>query len=337
MANTKVIGQNHIIRHFENAIKMGKISHAYIINGEADSGKMELAIEFAKALQCQENNSEKKEPLGSACDKCKSCHQTDTGNQPDTRVITYEKSGIGVDEIREQINNNIVIKPYSSRYKIYIVPDCEKMTEAAQNALLKTIEEPPEYGIIILLTTNSDKFLQTILSRCVILNIRSVEENTIKNYLVREYGIGEYDASVAAAFAEGNPGKAVKLATSEEFNELKNSLVNTLTAMESGGINIITDAVKLAGELKKQISEYFNLMRVWYRDMLVYKSCKDSDKLIFQDDYLAIVKQSEKLSFHDINIILKEIDNAENRIQSNVNFDAALEVLFLVIRERIQK
>ena len=173
MANGKVLGQNHITQHFENAIKMGKISHAYIINGEAESGKMELALQFAKALQCEDNNTVGKTPTGVACGKCKSCHQTDTGNQPDIRIVTYEKSGIGVDEIREQINNHIVIKPYSSKHKIYIVPDCEKMTEAAQNALLKTIEEPPEYGIIILLTTNADKFLQTILSRCVVLNIRS--------------------------------------------------------------------------------------------------------------------------------------------------------------------
>ena len=337
MANGKVLGQNHITQHFENAIKKEKISHAYIINGEAESGKMELALQFAKALQCEDNNTVGKTPTGVACGKCKSCHQTDTGNQPDIRIVTYEKSGIGVDEIREQINNDIVIKPYSSKHKIYIVPDCEKMTEAAQNALLKTIEEPPEYGIIILLTTNADKFLQTILSRCVVLNIRSVKESTIKNYLMSEFGIGSYDASVAAAFAEGNPGKAVKLATSEEFKELKNSLVQTLIAMEHGGINVITQAVKTAGELKKNIDEFFDLMYVWYRDMLVYKACKDSEKLIFQDDYMAIVNQSEKLSFRDINIILEEIDNAEKRIGSNVNFDATLEVLFLIIRERIQK
>ena len=110
-----------------------------------------------------------------------------------------------------------------------------------------------------------------------------------------------------------------------------------MIAMEHGGINVITQAVKTAGELKKNIDEFFDLMYVWYRDMLVYKACKDSEKLIFQDDYMAIVNQSEKLSFRDINIILEEIDNAEKRIGSNVNFDATLEVLFLIIRERIQK
>ena len=178
MESERILGQNHILRHFENAIRMGKISHAYIINGEEGSGKMNLAIHFAKALQCERNNSNKAinedgERItvpGTACGQCKSCKQTDSKNQPDIKYITYEKSGIGVDEIREQINDDIDIKPYSSPYKIYIVPESEKMTVQAQNALLKTIEEPPEYAIIILLTTNADTFLQTILSRCVMLS-----------------------------------------------------------------------------------------------------------------------------------------------------------------------
>ena len=203
MESERILGQNHILRHFENAIRMGKISHAYIINGEEGSGKMNLAIHFAKALQCERNNSNKAinedgERItvpGTACGQCKSCKQTDSKNQPDIKYITYEKSGIGVDEIREQINDDIDIKPYSSPYKIYIVPESEKMTVQAQNALLKTIEEPPEYAIIILLTTNADTFLQTILSRCVMLNIRPVKEDIIKNQLTSQYGVGDSEWS----------------------------------------------------------------------------------------------------------------------------------------------
>lgn len=337
MESGKVLGQDHIIKHFENAIRMGKISHAYIINGEADSGKRELAKGFAKALQCQENSETNSERRGKACCQCKSCHQADSGNQPDIKWITYEKSGIGVDEIRSQLNNDIIIKPYSSRYKVYIIPDCEKMTEQAQNALLKTIEEPPEYGIILLLTTNADKFLQTILSRCVLLNIRPVKDSVIKNHLMAEFGIGDYDASVAAAFAEGNYGKAVKLATSEEFNDLKKSIVNTLIALEEGGMDVVAQAIKDAGEYKSQMDEYFNLMRIWYRDVLLYKASEAVDRLIFQDDYISIKNQSGKLKYSDINVILKEIDNANSRITSNVNFDATIEVLFLAIRERIKR
>ena len=327
MESGRILGQNHIVKHFENAIKIGKISHAYIINGEKGTGKMQLAVDFAKALQCEEFN-------GKACGHCKSCKQTDSKNQPDIKYVTYEKSGIGVDEIREQINDDIDIKPYSSRYKIYIVDESEKMTVQAQNALLKTIEEPPEYAIIILLTTNADTFLQTILSRCVMLNIRPVKEDIIKNQLTSQYGVGDYEARVAATFSNGNPGKAIKLATSEEFKELKQYVVGMFMSLEKGGMDIIGEAIKKTGTFKKQIDEYFSLMRNWFRDILVYKATKEEDQIIFQDEYMTIEKMSQTYSFDDINDILKAIDLAESRIKSNVNFDSTIEILLLSIKEK---
>lgn len=331
MENTRVLGQNHIEKHFENAIKMGKISHAYIINGEEGTGKMALAMKFAKALQCENQGD-----IGRACGECRSCKQTDSRNQPDIKYITYVKSGIGVDEIREQINDDIDIKPYSSKYKIYIVPDSEKMTVQAQNALLKTIEEPPEYAIIILLTTNADIFLQTILSRCVMLNVRPVREDTIKNQLMAEYGVSDFEAKIAATFSGGNPGKAVKLATSEEFKELKQQVVGTLIALEKGGMDVVSQNVKAASEFKKNINEYFSLMRIWFRDLLMYKATKDDQNLIFQDDYMIIKEMSQKCSFYNIDNILKAIEQAEDRIKYNVNFEATMEVLLLAIKERIK-
>lgn len=326
----RVIGQNHITDHFRNAIRMDKISHAYIINGEADSGKRDLALRFAMALQCDNGN-------GEPCMECRSCRQALSGNQPDIKWITYEKSGIGVDEIREQINNDIVIKPYSSRRKIYIVPDSQKMTVQAQNALLKTIEEPPAYAVIILLTTNADIFLQTILSRCVVLNIRSVKEDTIKNYLQTDYGINDYDARVAAAFSGGNPGKAVKLATSDEFNELRDEVVFSITSVVNGNMADITAAIKRASDYKNDIEEYVSILRIWFRDVLVYKACKNEQMLIFQNEQVNIMDMNKMYRYSDINMILKAIDEAGNRFKSNVNFDATLEVLFLAIKERIRK
>ena len=351
MESGKILGQEHIIRHFENAIQTGKISHAYIISGEEGTGKLKLARSFAKALQCEENcpdmgslgnvfDASQKEPnkkiTGKACGHCKSCRQTDSLSQPDIKYITHEKAGIGVDEIRDQINNDIDIKPYSSRYKIYIIPESEKMTVQAQNALLKTIEEPPAYVIIILLTTNADIFLQTILSRCVILNIRPVKEESIKNQLMTEYGINEYSARMAAVFSGGNPGKALRQATSEEFKELKDRLIDILQSLETSGMDVISSSVKQIAELKKQAEDYFYLLRLWFRDTLIYKATGRKEQLIFQDNYKAIESQAKNCSYLDINMILQSIDQAQNQIKANVNFDSVMEVLFLTIKERIQ-
>ena len=221
-----IIGHNQIVDHLKNAIRMEKVSHAYILNGENNAGKMMLAEAFAMALQCE---AHKEEP----CMECRSCHQAKDHNQPDIIYVSHDKPNvISVDDIRQQINNDIVIKPYNSKYKIYIVDEAEKMNPQAQNALLKTIEEPPAYGIILLLTTNADSFLPTILSRCITLNLKSVNEELIKSHLMKKYQIPDYQADVCAAFAQGNVGKAIQLAASDEFNELKASALSVVKKLE---------------------------------------------------------------------------------------------------------
>ena len=221
-----IIGHNQIIAHLKNAIEMGMVSHAYILNGENNSGKMMLAEAFAMALQCEAPGNE-------PCMNCRSCHQAMDHNQPDIIYVTHEKPNIiSVDDIRHQLNQDIVIKPYSSKYKIYIVDEAEKMNTQAQNALLKTIEEPPVYAIILLLTTNADAFLPTILSRCITLNLKSVNEDLIKEHLMKKYQVPDYQAEVCTAFAQGNVGKAIQLASSGEFNELKASAISLVKKLD---------------------------------------------------------------------------------------------------------
>ena len=149
-----IIGHEQIIEHLQNAIGMDKVSHAYIINGPDKSGKMMLAEAFAMALQCEKHGKE-------ACMECHSCRQALGHNQPDIIYVNHDKPNtISVDDIRTQVNNDIDVKPYSSEHKIYIIDEAEKMNQQAQNALLKTIEEPPAYAVIMLLTTNADTFCQ---------------------------------------------------------------------------------------------------------------------------------------------------------------------------------
>jgi len=145
---SEIVGHEQIKEHMQAAIRDKKPFHAYLFQGEEGVGKEALARTFAAGLQCQSESADK------PCKECVSCRQMESGNQPDVIWVTREKASLGVDEIREQLCNTMDIKPFSSPYKIYLVPEAEKMTEAAQNALLKTIEEPPEYGIVILMTSN---------------------------------------------------------------------------------------------------------------------------------------------------------------------------------------
>ena len=186
----EIVGHKNIIQYIENVSASDQVSHAYILNGEKGSGKRLLADFFAMDLQCED-----REPDGEACGRCHSCRQAMSGNQPDIIFIRHEKPNtISVEEIRTQLNNDIVIRPYSSKYKIYIVPHADKMSVQAQNALLKTIEEPPEYAVIILLTENAEILLPTIRSRCVILKLRNIKDQLIKKYLMEQMEIPDYKA-----------------------------------------------------------------------------------------------------------------------------------------------
>jgi DNA polymerase-3 subunit delta' len=197
-----IIGQEQIKEHMQNALQTQKISHAYIIHGEKSTGKEFIARVFAMALQCEMGESE-------PCNQCHSCKQALSKNQPDIIYVTHEKPNtISVEDIRSQVNNDVAIKPYSSKYKVYIINEAEKMTVQAQNAILKTLEEPPAYVVILLLVSNLQTLLPTIQSRCVTLNMKPVSDALVRKYLMEELQVPDYRADVCVAFARGNIGKA---------------------------------------------------------------------------------------------------------------------------------
>ncbi len=328
MPNFKdIYGQKQIVDHFQNALESGKISHAYIINGERSSGKEFIAKIFAMALQCE---SEGIEP----CNECHSCKQALSGNHPDIIKVTHEKPAtVGVEDIRNGVNNDVVIKPYSSKWKIYIINEAEKMTVQAQNALLKTLEEPPAYAVILLLTSNPEALLPTIQSRCVELNMKPVPDDIIKNYLMQEIHIPDYKADVCTAFARGNLGKAKALAASEEFDNIKTEAVSLLKYIRDMEITDIMSAIKKINDYKIDINDYLDILSVWYRDVLLFKATNDVNHLIFKDEIQYIKKVSNQSAYEGIEIILDALEKAKARLRANVNFELTMELLLLTIKE----
>lgn len=321
-----VVGHESIIGHFKSSIEQGKVAHAYLIHGEKGTGKKMLAGLFAKTLQCEAGGTD-------PCGTCRSCIQCDSGNQPDIIWVTHEKpTVISVDDIREQVNNDIIVKPYSSRYKIYIIPEAELMNPQAQNALLKTIEEPPEYAVIMLLTNNLDKMLPTILSRCITLNLKPVGELDMMEYLSR-MGVPQAKAKFCVGFAFGNLGKAVRLATSEEYNEIKHDCVQILKDINRMEIYDLIDAVKKMSKYKLDIYDYLDIMMMWYRDILMLKVSGSPDKLLFKEEYATLKQQANYISYEGIENVLKALDKVKVRLEANVNFDIAMELLLLTIKE----
>ena len=322
-----VVGHKDIINYIRSAVEKDKVSHAYILNGERGAGKKLLANLFAATLLCEEGGPD-------PCNTCHSCRQAEGGNHPDIIRVAHEKpNSISVDDIREQVNNTIMIKPYQGPYKVYIIDEVHMMSPGAFNALLKTIEEPPAYAVVLLLTNNADLFLPTILSRCVTLNIRAVQDEKIRSFLMKQYGVPDYQADVCVAFAQGNVGKAIQLAASEDFNALKASVLALVKRIKEIEVYELAAAVKQVGEHKLQMNDYFDLLMVWYRDVLLFKAANDVNTLIFRDEVYEIKRQAEKISYNGIETILKALQKAKIRLDANVSFDLVIELLLLTIKE----
>lgn len=323
-----IVGHDQIKEHFQKAIENHKVSHAYVLTGEAGMGRKSLAHAFALALLCEKG---KKEP----CMQCHACKQVLSGNHPDLIHVMHEKpNSIGVDDIREQINDTIMVRPYSSYYKIYIVDDAEKMTQQAQNALLKTIEEPPSYAIVILLTTNQEAFLPTILSRCVQLKLKPLKDFVVKHYLTEALHVPESEADVYASFARGNLGKAISLVSSDDFKLMHEEVLRLLKSIRKMDISELLEYIRKLKEENLDIYECLDFMQMWYRDVLLYKVAKDMNLLIFKDEYRAINEISMNSSYEGLEKILEAIDKARVRLDANVNMELAMELMLLTMKEK---
>ena len=323
---SEIVGHEQIKEHMQAAIRDKKPFHAYLFQGEEGVGKEALARTFAAGLQWLSESSDK------PCKECVSCRQMESGNQPDVIWVTREKASLGVDEIREQLCNTMDIKPFSSPYKIYLVPEAEKMTEAAQNALLKTIEEPPEYGIVILMTSNISALLPTIQSRCLTMEFRPLSTAVVESYVKEHCQVPDYQARASAAFAQGNLGKAMRYAKSEDFIERKDHIISLLRHVEQMDLSEMLAVIKDLGTRKDEVRDYIDLMVLWYRDVLLFKATKDINQLLFQDEASYISREASHRSYEKIEEILQAFEKAKVRLRANVNFDITMELMLLTLK-----
>lgn len=323
---SEIVGHEQIKEHMQAAIRDKKPFHAYLFQGEEGVGKEALARTFAAGLQCQSESADK------PCKECVSCRQMESGNQPDVIWVTREKASLGVDEIREQLCNTMDIKPFSSPYKIYLVPEAEKMTEAAQNALLKTIEEPPEYGIVILMTSNISALLPTIQSRCLTMEFRPLSTVVVESYVKEHCQVPDYQARASAAFAQGNLGKAMRYAKSEDFIERKDHIISLLRHVEQMDLSEMLAVIKDLGTRKDEVRDYIDLMVLWYRDVLLFKATKDINQLLFQDEASYISREASHRSYEKIEEILQAFEKAKVCLRANVNFDITMELMLLALK-----
>jgi len=304
-------GQQFAKKYLSNSLKSNMISHAYMFEGPSGVGKNTLARELSRILLEMEN----------------------LFNSPDYIEIKPDGNSIKIAQIRK-MQTDILVKPYKS-YKIYVFDEAQKMTVEAQNALLKTLEEPPKYAIIILVTNNKESLLDTIKSRCEIIKFTPIPIKEIADYLVKT-GVDEKRASLLANFSRGSMQKAIELSESEDFYIMREEIQKYIETFLNGNLIDIMEVQSGIEKYKDQIINVLDLMINYFRDIIMVKENIDNSMIINLDKLVFIKNMSKKITYSQLSKIIDIIEETKNKLRSNCNFNISIQVMTLNIYEVIK-
>lgn len=320
----EIRGNTPLVEQLRRSAASGRSSHAYLFLGGAGAGKRLIANTFAKALQCE---GEKR-----PCDSCKSCHAFNHGNHPDVIYFQPLKNGktYTIEDVREQLLETVDLKPFQYEKKIYIIEKADTLNIQSQNALLKTLEEPPAHAVFLLLAERAEAFLQTILSRVVVMKIRPLSAETIADYLMQAGHLAE-ESHILSAYAQGRIGQALELVEDEGFREMRQDILGKLEALPSMSEG---DAYLLAKDLEgyKNDLRFLDIMELWYRDLLTAKSLREEGYLIQRDKKDAIFRAAKEPAA----LLAKKaaaVRTARMRLAQNANFRLTMEVMLMDLKE----
>lgn len=306
-----IIGQDFAKKYLTNSINNDKVNHAYMFEGIEGIGKKKLAEELSRILINIE-------------------HVT---NSPDYIDMYPDGSSIKIAQVRK-LQSDIIVKPHS-KYKIYIINQAEKMTVEAQNALLKTLEEPPDYAIIILVTSSKEALLDTIKSRCEIIKFLPISITELKQFLISR-GIEEQRAQLLSTFSRGSIEKALELSESADFAIMREDIQNYIQIILDKKMIEILDIPNNIEKYKSEIINLLDMMINYFRDIMLYKEQVDRSMIINADKLVFIQNMSKKISYSQVSKIIDIIEGTKRKIRSNCNFNMSIQVMALNIYEVIK-
>lgn len=320
------VGQKEVIDNLRNSIADNKVGHAYIFTGPKGIGKKTLANIFSGLLLCEKKNN------GDRCGSCIPCRMLDNSSNPDFYQIEVEGESIGVDEIREMQSDTIIRPLYSDR-KIYLIVDADKMTVQAQNSLLKTLEEPPSYVLIILTVSNYDALLETIRSRVIRYNFRENSIFEVKEYLKTNFNLSGPEKDFIAQYSGGVIGIAKDLASSDEFSALRDKTIDILLELSKSKLASIFDIYEFFNQNKNNINTILDVMLLLYRDLIMVKKGLGSSVLINSDKSDIILNSVDNFSLHRLFNNIDAVELTRKNIKQNVNFQLSIEGMLMKIQE----
>ena len=309
--------QIHVLRQ---TITGNRIPHAYLFYGMAGVGKRSTAQVFAKAVNCETGE-------GDACGCCSSCIKADHGNHPDLKIVEPSGQSIRIQDIRD-IQHQIAFRPLDGGRRVFILIDAEKMNSTAANALLKTLEEPTRSNILILISSRPYQLPLTVLSRCQPLRFNPLGRETVERYLRERLRVPADPARLLAASSGGSIGRAIEM-NDEDYLSLRNQVLEQITALQGGDPLSLYGVIQAFGQQRKDILERLDMLKVCFRDALVYRETGVTDYLSNQDRATEIQSIARAHTTAGLLKNIQAVDLAGRAIDQNANKSLTLEAMMV--------
>lgn len=321
-----ITGQKEVTGGLLNSLLRDRVGHAYIFNGPAGIGKRTVAGIFAGLLLCTDIHE------GKACGICQACLLYGSGSNPDFRRTWLEDASIGVDEIRE-IQGDVIVRPMYSKRKVYIIENADKMTVQAQNCLLKTLEEPPSYVVIILTVSNYEAMLETIRSRSLRLSFKKYTYEQVRQIVRSRCVNGIAGMDFITGYADGVPGIALELAGSEEFIHLREKTIGILSKIHEASLSEVFGLSSFFEENRDSVDLVFEIMLMYYRDLLVARETGNENMLINSDKKDIIFINSKACKPQKLLADIDQICAARRALKQNAGYQLVIDNMLIKLQE----
>jgi DNA polymerase-3 subunit delta' len=320
-----VVGHSAAQRLLTREALSGQVSHAYLITGPEQIGKTTLALEFARLLQCQGRAADASEP----CAVCDSCRKIATGSHPDVRLVVRptDKRTMPVELVREVIHS-ANLAPTIGPWRIFVIPEIERMATASANALLKTLEEPPERVVLLLTCSEPETLLPTVVSRCQLVPTQPPTADEVQKALVERWGVEPGRAKALTALAQGRIGWAIDAAQHPEIERARSETLARLIALTGASRDErLSAAIALASDTDAA-REVVELWLFWWRDV-VLAACRARGLASAGESRAEAERQGRALGVERSQAFLASLVAAREALESNANAQLTIEALLL--------
>lgn len=328
-----IIGHRSTIVSLQTAAARQRLAHAYLFHGEDTIGKRTTAHSFAQALLCERNPSET--DLDS-CGVCRSCHQIDARTHPDYFVVEPDAElatpQIKIEQIRE-IEHQIVYRPLIGDRKVCMIDDADRLTIGAANALLKTLEEPPDHSLFLLITSRPASLPATIRSRCQSLRFATPARTDVEAALILKREMRPTDARFLAMLSDGRLGEAL----STDLKTVRTQQQELIELVSPNFLRSVTNVLTAAESLAKadRAAETLSWIARWVRDLLIIQVGGDRDQLLHLDQVPVLERDARHAPTDALLDLLRDIEETQQQATRHLNLHMALENILLRLRDAL--